>query len=93
LIPAAGALIIQSACGDMLTSDTLESRTLYRAAEKLRGVPALAAALSVPEAKLRRWMAGESPPPEAVFRASMEIFLGARRPRPKPLSVNRKFPF
>lgn len=63
-----------------MSNNTFHGRMLCRAAEKLRGVPQLAAALSVPESTLRRWMSGESNPPEAVFRASMEIFLDARRP-------------
>lgn len=57
---------------------------LCRAAEKLRGVPELAAALAVSEATLRRWMRGESKPPDAVLQASIKIFVdGARPPLPK----------
>lgn len=63
-----------------MSSDTFQGRMLCRAAEKLRGIPELAAALAVSEATLRRWMNGESMPPESVLAASMEIFLDARRP-------------
>lgn len=71
-----------------MTPQTFEGRMLCRAAEKLRGVPELAAALEVSESTLRRWMSGAAVPPESVLQASMEIFVDGRRPPPrKPIPM------
>jgi hypothetical protein len=69
---------------------SFHGRMLCRAAEKLRGVPQLAVALEVSESTLRRWMSGESTPPESVLQASMEIFVDGRRPPRRKLPPARK---
>jgi hypothetical protein len=73
-----------------MNSPTFQGRMLCRAAEKLRGLPELAAALAVSESTLRRWMSGESTPPESVLQASMEIFIDGRRPPRRKLTSSRK---
>lgn len=73
-----------------MTSPTFPGRVLCRAAEKLRGVSELAVALHVNEVTLRRWMSGESIPPESVLQASMEIFVDGRRPPRRKLPPARK---
>lgn len=51
------------------------SRTLYRAALFLGGVPALAKRLDVPEKALRSWIQGEADPPAEAFLAALELVL------------------
>jgi len=61
------------------------SRVLRRAMAIAGGLPNLAAHLDAPEAELRRWMAGDAEPSEAVFLLAFDLVLmdlerGARKP-------------
>jgi hypothetical protein len=61
------------------------SRVLRRAMQISGGLPKLAAHLDVPEAELRRWIAGDAEPSEAVFLLAFDLVLmdlerGARKP-------------
>jgi hypothetical protein len=51
------------------------ARALHRACLILGGIQSLATHLKVPEADLRRWMAGEEEPPEPIFLAAVEVIL------------------
>ncbi len=56
-----------------LAESTAYTRTLQRAADTLGGPALLARALSVPLADLKRWLAGESRPPQDIFLAALDI--------------------
>ena len=66
---------------NIMQKETASIRTLRRALETVGSEERLAAALNVAPLDLVRWLSGESPPPDGVFMAALDIVAGTRKRR------------
>jgi hypothetical protein len=54
-------------------TESVQTRTLRRAAETLGGVDELAALLNTPEEDIQRWIIGVERPPQVAFLKALDI--------------------
>jgi hypothetical protein len=72
------------------TANDYYARTLQQAAKVVGGEASLASALNVPPEALRRWLAGEEPPPIEVHLAALDLV--TRRSGRPPKRRNARTP-